>query len=68
MSTAIAAPAVSWAGLDQQVSRYAPAHSWLEAEFSGGVCQSIHALNADQQLAIASTFKLDVLGELARQV
>jgi hypothetical protein len=33
-----------------------------------GQCQTVHALAADQPLATASTFKLYVLGELARQI
>lgn len=65
---ASAAPGVAWGRLDQQVSQYAPAYNLLVAEFSGETCQPIHSLNADGQLAIASTFKIYVLGEVARQV
>lgn len=63
-----ATPAVAWSSLDRQVGQYAPTYNMLVAEISGETCQPIHALNADTQLAIASTFKIYVLGELARQV
>lgn len=65
---ASAAPGVAWGRLDQQIGQFAPASNLLVAELSGGTCQTIHSLNADDQLAIASTFKLYVLGEVARQV
>jgi hypothetical protein len=65
---ASAAPGVAWAGLDRQVSQYAPTSNLLVAELSAEACQTIHAYNADEQLAIASTFKIYVLGEVARQV
>jgi hypothetical protein len=67
-SLASAAPGVTWSRLDQQVGQYAPRSNLLVAEITGEACQSIHALNADEQLAIASTFKIYVLGEVARQV
>lgn len=67
-SLAAAAPAVAWSRLDQQVGQYAPQSNLLVAEITGDTCQSIHALNTDEQLAIASTFKIYVLGEVARQV
>jgi len=63
-----AAPPVRWASLDRQLNQLAPGNNLLVAEFSGNSCQPIHAVNADKELAIASTFKLYVLGELARQV
>jgi hypothetical protein len=63
-----AAPQVAWSRLDQQVGQLAPEYNMLVAEITEESCQSIHALNADQQLAIASTFKVYVLGEVARQV
>lgn len=65
---ASAAPGIGWASLDQQVSQLAPASNMLVAEMSAEGCQTIHAFRADEQLAIASTFKMYVLGELARQV
>ncbi|HYH13503.1 MAG TPA: serine hydrolase [Thermomicrobiales bacterium] len=63
-----AAPGVGWASIDQQFSQIAPGNNLLVAEFSGNGCRTIHAVNADTQLAIASTFKIYVLGEVARQV
>lgn len=63
-----AAPAVPWATIDRQFGALAPAHNLLVAEFVGNGCTTIHGVNPDSGLAIASTFKLYVLGELARQV
>ena len=63
----IAAPA-PWAALDRELSSIAPESNLLVAEFAGSGCQTIHGRDEDQRLAIASVFKLYVLGELARQV
>lgn len=63
-----AAPKEPLANIDRQLSELAPGHNLLVAEFTGNTCQPIHGVNPDTQLAIASTFKLYVLGELARQV
>jgi beta-lactamase class A len=63
-----AAPGFAWASIDQQVPQIAPGHNLLVAEFSGNACAPIHSVNGGEQLAIASTFKIYVLGELARQV
>lgn len=57
-----------WAQLDRSQASAAPLGNLLIAEFAGGGCRTIHERNADQRLAIASTFKLYVLGELGRQV
>ena len=46
----------------------APRSNLLIAEFAGSGCQAIHGRDEDERLAIASVFKLYVLGELARQV
>jgi hypothetical protein len=62
------APGIAWASLDQQVSQVAPDTNLLVAEISGESCQTIHAVRADNQLAIASTFKIYVLRGVARQV
>lgn len=59
---------IRWDDLDQSLSSYATESNFLVAEFAGNGCITIHARNADQPLAIASVFKLYVLGELARQV
>ncbi len=63
-----AAASPPWAQLDRSQVSAAPRTNLLIAEFAGGRCQTIHERNADQRLAIASTFKLYVLGELGRQV
>lgn len=63
-----AAPGFAWAPIDQQFPQVAPGHNLLVAEFSGNACAPIHSVNPDSSLAIASTFKVYVLGELARQV
>lgn len=67
VSQASAAP-IRWASLDQSLSRLAPQSNLLVAEFAGSGCQTIHGRDEESRLAIASTFKLYVLGELARQV
>lgn len=64
----VAAASSPWAQLDRFQANAAPRNNLLVAEFTGGRCHSIHERNADQRLAIASTFKLYVLGELARQI
>jgi hypothetical protein len=63
-----AAPRFAWTGIDRQLVQVAPDNNLLVAEFAGNGCRTIHAVNADEPLAIASVFKLYVLGELARQV
>lgn len=67
-ATAQQSPTLSWASLDQSLEGLAPQSNFLVAEFQGSTCSAIHARNADAELAIASVFKLYVLGELARQV
>jgi hypothetical protein len=54
--------------IDRELGAIAPQSNLLIAEFRGSACSTIHGLNADTSLAIASVFKLYVLGELARQV
>jgi hypothetical protein len=68
MASAAPGAGVSWTSLDRQVGQYAPDSNMLVAELTGDACQPIHSLRSDEQLAIASTFKIYVLGELARQV
>lgn len=69
VGTTVAAPGrFSWAALDRTLASHAPASNFLLAEFRGGGCGTVHQRDADTQLAVASTFKLYVLGELARQV
>lgn len=57
-----------WSRIDQQLSAMAPQTNLLVAEFRGSTCSTIHGQNQDTPLAIASVFKLYVLGELARQI
>lgn len=57
-----------WGQLDQALDPLAPQSNLLVAEFRGSACTEIHARNESAPLAIASTFKLYVLGELARQI
>jgi len=61
-------PATAWAGFDLAYSQAAPRTNFLAAEVIDGGCQPVHALHAGQRLALASTFKLYVLAELARQI
>lgn len=56
------------AQLDQRIGSLSTKSNLLLAEFRGSTCQTIHGQNQDQRLAIASTFKLYVFGELARQI
>ncbi len=63
----LAAPS-PWAQLDRFQASAAPQSNLMVAEFTGGRCRTIHERNADQRLAVASTFKLYVLGELGRQI
>ena len=71
---ALAAPATSqnapfsWAALDRSLIPIAPTSNLLVAEFQGSTCATIHGRNESTPLAIASVFKLYVLGELARQI
>lgn len=58
----------SWKQFDRELQAIAPTVNFLAAEIVDGDCRPVHALNADEPLAIASSFKLYVLGELARQV
>ncbi len=57
-----------WGQLDQNLVALAPQSNLLVAEFRGSACAEIHGRNETAPLAIASTFKLYVLGELARQI
>jgi len=59
---------VEWGTLDGALASLASSSNLLVAEFRGSSCQTIHGRNQDLRLAIASTFKLYVLGELARQI
>jgi hypothetical protein len=58
----------SWKGLDSRLQKVAPEVSFVAAEVNDGTCQPLAQLNPDQPLAIASSFKLYVLGALAHQI
>ena len=68
IATSNPTPTATWEQLDAAVAELAPEHSLYAGEITASGCQPIHALNAGQPLATGSTFKLYVLGELARQI
>lgn len=57
-----------WPAVDQGLAALAPATSFIVAEVHDGHCAAIHGQHPDQRLAVASSFKLYVLAELARQI
>src|SRR4051794_30035466 len=65
----VKSPPASFKGLDARVAKVAPKAGFIAAEVKDGQCLPLTpGVNADTPLAIASSFKLYVLGELARQV
>jgi hypothetical protein len=58
----------SWKGLDSYLKRVAPKVGFVAAEVSGGGCQPLFTLNPNRELAVASAFKLYVLGAVADAV
>ena len=58
----------SWEEFGARWSAIAPEANFLAAEVVAGECRPVFAVDADRRLALGSTFKLYVLGELARQV
>ena len=62
------AASLMFSQIDQELANVAPQSNLLIAEFRGSTCATIHGQNEDTPLAIASVFKLYVLGELARQI
>lgn len=65
---AVAAPVDPWERLERDVAALAPATSFLIAEVEGAECRPIAGVEPSRRVGIASTFKLYVLAELARQV
>jgi len=63
-----AAPSDPWRSVAAAVSRVAPDVSFIVAEAEGGDCRTLASVAGDERLGVASTFKLYVLGALARQV
>ncbi len=66
--TELADPPERWSELDSDIEDLAARASFLAAEIDDGQCDTIHGLNEDAPLAIGSSFKLYVLGELADQI
>lgn len=62
------APARGWSDLKRDLAAVAPQVSVTVADVSSGQCDPIARVDPDTVLPIASSFKLYVLGELARQV
>ena len=65
---ASAATAPDWKQIDRALNRLAAEGNLLVAEVVDGACTPAHGWRANARLAIASTFKLYVLAELARQI
>lgn len=63
-----AADLQSWDDFDTQFSALAQDASFVAGEVMDGGFEPIHALESESRLAIGSSFKLYVLGELARQI
>lgn len=61
-------PLADWSALDARLAGLAESSSFLAAELVDGACVPVYAVNADTALALGSTFKLYILGELANQV
>lgn len=58
----------TWSDLKQQFLRLAPQTGFYAAELTGDGCAPVARVHPEEPLAIASAFKLYVMGELARQV
>jgi beta-lactamase class A len=61
-------PVKAWSDLLARFKKIAPRTSLTVAEITDNHCLPIQALNPDAELAVGSTFKLYVLGEIARQI
>ncbi|HVL26303.1 MAG TPA: serine hydrolase [Thermomicrobiales bacterium] len=68
VATELPAVPTSWHELDAGLAAQADEVNFLAAEIVDGDMLLIHALDADAPLGVGSTFKLYVLGELARQI
>lgn len=58
----------TWGAFDLAASEIAERVSFLAAEITHGTCQTVHGLNPLASLAVGSSFKLFILGELAEQI
>ncbi len=63
-----AAAVESWRAVGADMAAAAPAVSFLAAEVKDGDCFPVFGVQPDRRVGVASTFKLYVLAELARQV
>lgn len=61
-------PLEDWQAFDARLAGQAEWVNFLAAELMDGACVPVHAVDAGRPLALGSTFKLYILGELARQV
>ena len=61
-------PVNNWQDFDTALATIAPEANFLAAEIVDGRCEPVHGFDQDRRLALGSTFKLYVLGELARQI
>lgn len=68
MPDPVARPPKTWMRLDTNLERVAPEVGFVAAEVTDGTCRPLDELNAEEPLAIASAFKLYVLGALADAV
>lgn len=60
--------AADWTTFDSAFIGAAPAAGFLAAEIVDGGCRPVHGVHEQDRLAVASTIKLYVLAELARQI
>ncbi len=58
----------TWEELDREASTLAESVSFLAAEITDETCKEVHGLAPELTLAIGSSFKLYILGELAQQI
>ncbi|OQK17395.1 hypothetical protein AU255_05815 [Methyloprofundus sedimenti] len=58
----------SWQAFDQKFMTLAEKSSFLASEIIEQDCTTIHAIDAEQSLAVGSSFKLYILAELAHQI
>jgi hypothetical protein len=58
----------TWEAFDPAASALAERVSFLGAEITQGTCQTVHGLAPLTSLAVGSSFKLYILGELAEQI
>lgn len=58
----------TWEAFDLAASELAERVSFLAAEITQGTCETVHSLDPLASLAVGSSFKLYILGELAGQI